>query len=198
MQNKSSPIVFLDMDGVMNNRKAFADALKTPPVYPPGNISFMTVDPLCVLRLKKWIIDNKADIVMSTSWRSNKMDDGGWEAPTERSQAANHDIWRALSWGGWPDVSNYLIGNTPKIYEKPRGAEIQAWLEAHPERYKSGETPYLILDDCSDMTNSQKKYNFIKTNPDEGLLDSDVLLMDALLDRQILFINKKNSLKPKF
>lgn len=45
-----------------------------------------------------------------------------------------------------------------------RGKEIQEWLDRHPETEN-----YLILDDDSDMLDSQKE-NFIKTDTYNGLL----------------------------
>lgn len=48
-----------------------------------------------------------------------------------------------------------------------RGAEIQAWLDAHPE-----VTKYVIIDDQSDMLPSQMN-NFVKVNQWYGLTMQD-------------------------
>jgi hypothetical protein len=173
------------MDGVMNNDAAFERAKDGEPgTFPPKNVFYMTVDPACVMRLKKWVEDNDARVVMSTSWRSGIMDDGGWSNPKTLSQSCNFEIWNALVWGGWSDVETHLIGNTPRIHNKIRGVEIDAWLDAHPLECKENETPVIILDDSNDMTRKQKREWFVHTNEKFGLTDDDVLKMSKLLETQ--------------
>jgi HAD domain in Swiss Army Knife RNA repair proteins len=183
--------VFLDMDGVMNNQLAYARSIETPPIHPPENPSYLTVDPACVIRLKQWVERNDADVVLSTSWRSPHIDDGGWlneNGQNSHSQMNNRDIWIALQWGGWTDVAR-LIGNTPRIYNLIRGEEINFWLKQHPARFKKGVTPYLILDDSDDMTASQKKKHFVRTVEDDGLTEADITRMDEMLRQQTLMRN---------
>jgi HAD domain in Swiss Army Knife RNA repair proteins len=185
--DKTRPIVFLDMDGVMNNDKAFAKGLKGVEGvdFPHGLPGYLTVDKECVLRLKRWVEENGADVVMSTSWRDDKMDAHGWERRADNGKfRANHDIWLALTWGGWTDVVERLIGNTPRLYGKSRGDEIDAWLKAHPERYAPGETPVVILDDTTDMTAKQKSACFVRTVEEIGLTDEDVVKMSQIVERK--------------
>ena len=46
-----------------------------------------------------------------------------------------------------------------------RGEEIQRWLDAHP-----GIEQYVIVDDDSDMLDSQKEH-FVNTDPEHGLTE---------------------------
>lgn len=191
----SRPIVFLDMDGVMNNDEAFERCKNGDAgTYPPKNAHYMTVAPECVMRLKKWVDEHDARVVMSTSWRSGIMDDGGWSDPKTLSQSCNFEIWNALQWGGWADVESRLIGNTPRIHNKIRGKEIDAWLEKHPEAFQEGVTPVIILDDSSDMTPKQRKNWFVRTDEGFGLTDKDVLKMNEKLksQQQLRFSQSKN------
>ena len=195
--NLSRPIVFLDMDGVMNNDEAFERCKNGDAgTFPPKNAFYMTVAPECVMRLKKWVEEHDARVVMSTSWRSGIIDDGGWSAPKTMSQSCNFEIWNALQWGGWTDVESRLIGNTPRIHNTIRGKEIDAWLEKHPEAFQEGVTPVIILDDSSDMTPKQKKHWFVKTDEKLGLTDREVLRMTDKLKTQQKAFSGKVSRKP--
>ena len=51
-----------------------------------------------------------------------------------------------------------ILGRTPDFYDQPRGAEIQAYIDEHPEiNY------YIIIDDDSDMLPEQMSH-FIQTD----------------------------------
>ncbi len=55
-----------------------------------------------------------------------------------------------------------VLGRTPRFSGQPRGAEIKAYLDEHPEI-----THYVIVDDESDILPEQRGH-FIKTNGDTG------------------------------
>lgn len=75
---------------------------------------------------------------------------------------------------GWSHA-DLIIGVTPSGWHS-RGEEIQEWLDAHPE-----VTHYAIVDDDSDMLESQMPY-FVNTTYELGLLDSDVEKIKKILE----------------
>ena len=112
------PVVFLDVDGVL-----ITTASRSAP------------DPRCVAELNRITDVTGAGIVVSSSRRG----------------AGVSSIARILR--GW-GVTGRIVGVTPDrsrsrgpLYiASPRGLEIQAWLDAHPE-----VTAFVILDDEADM-----------------------------------------------
>lgn len=73
-------------------------------------------------------------------------------------------------------VSDAVIDTTPIFREGPRGDEIQDWLNRHPE-----VTHYVIIDDDSDMLDSQKN-NFVKTSSMHGFQYADILWALRILE----------------
>ena len=117
-------VLFLDIDGVLNNY----EALKRDP----------QLDPVCVGVLNDLVEALDAQIVVSSSWRFFcSLDE-------IRSLLAAHGLVNPVR----------VIDATPCLEEKrgdryfsqPRGVEIQAWLSAHPEVAR-----FVILDDDADM-----------------------------------------------
>ncbi len=87
-------------------------------------------------------LDTGCDVVLSSSWRYHP--DG--------VAAVRKNIV-------------HIIDTTPKM-DGFRGEEIQAWLDKHPEVER-----YAILDDDSDMLESQKP-NFFQTTFEDGLTEA--------------------------
>lgn len=171
------PIIFLDMDGVMNNDSAFIRA--NLGIYPPNNISAMTVSHMCVSRLKRICDTTNADIVISSSWRSRVIDD-----LTFSNIHGNLSVLHALEWAEF-DCKKLIIGNTPHMDNAIRGTEINCWLANRSDRYIKNITPYIILDDDSDFTKIQKANHFVKTNPRIGLSENDTNKAIELINLQI-------------
>lgn len=161
------PIILLDMDGVLNNHSAFELALAGQ--YPPGNITMMTVCKNCVQLFKELIIESKADIVLTSSWRAHRMDHPNWI-----NLSGNGLVINALSWASF-EAKEYFIGNTPnhELDLDNRGMEIDHWFNTHPERYIKGVTPYVILDDDTDFTPEQMLH-LVNTDEKLGLTGEDV------------------------
>lgn len=65
-------------------------------------------------------------------------------------------------------VSDAVIDVTPRLKLIPRGNEIQAWLDKHPE-----VTEFVIIDDDSDMLHLKDK--LVKTSPLHGFQYGDLL-----------------------
>lgn len=177
--NLNNPIIFLDMDGVMNNDRAFQRSKKG--FHPPGNLSAHTVSHLCVEHLNILMDKTNSDIVISSSWRSKrKMDDMDLTF-----EFGNITVIRALSWGGFKHC-NRIIGNTIELDDEIRGKEIEHWLENHKDRFSLNETPFIILDDDGDMTENQLLNNFVQPNRRLGLQQSDINKALKLIERQRL------------
>ena len=129
------PVIFLDFDGVLIPRSSYL-----PPIKIPGQKA--GAHPDCVAALN-WLIEQTgARIVVSSSWRLQLA-----------SKKRQHDYLHHLMqlWG----VAGRLAGQTPHLSSlseggvwmpRPRGAEIQAWLDQHPEVQQ-----FVILDDDGDM-----------------------------------------------
>jgi len=164
----SYPVIFLDIDGVLNSIE-FAKRTEFTG-WPDGHI-----DHEAVKHLNRLITETNAKIVISSSWR--KMVD-----PEELAGV----LARAGCIGE-------IIGETPDFWhmeswERPipaardgrfvRGDEIQAWLDAHPE-----VEVFVIFDDDSDMAHLVDQ--FIKTSSETGLLAEHVERAIAMLTRGV-------------
>lgn len=141
-------ILFVDIDGVLNNEAFFAKRRTTE----PGNRRSDSIDPENVLNLRGLVMMTGAKIVISSSWRHG--DD--W---LERLQ----DVFLRAGWSEPP-----IIGRTPALCNMPRGQEIQAWLEQH-----SAES-YFILDDETDMLPEQQE-RLLRCDPKTGLTAKDAV-----------------------
>lgn len=92
---------------------------------------------------------------------------------SEACQKFGYDIVVTSTWRFWDNYKECLINGglrkgievldkTPSIRDVPRGAEIKAYLDEHPEiQY------YVIVDDEADMLPEQMGH-FIMTNGDTG------------------------------
>ena len=127
-------VLFLDIDGVCNS----SEFVTSPRNKKIGGM--IGIDPLPAVLVKMLVQDTGCLVVLSSTWRLNAM-----TRQDVREQVID------------------FIDITPDFYDKPRGAEIQDWLDKHPE-----VTCYAILDDDSDMLDSQLP-NFFKTTWAEGL-----------------------------
>lgn len=117
-------IIFLDVDGVLNNstwaKRMIDEGVR---VYAEDILEDRAIE------LLKQIVDaTGADVVISSTWRSDPV-------------AMDHLLIQLNAHGIWP------IGATPRTNLK-RGDDISQWLEKN-DGYVDA---YVILDDDSDMT----------------------------------------------
>lgn len=124
-------IIFLDVDGVLNNRASVNLAVdeegKPTGNHPPGPLGFMfTVDKTCVQLLRDLVETHNLKIVVSSTWRFHP-----------------HALITALEWCDWTNPP--IIGKTDREGNN-RGLQIQRWLEQNKDHVDT----WAILDDSID------------------------------------------------
>ncbi len=146
-------IVFLDIDGVFNYWSWWINDARKGLRHPQN-----AFDPACVERFNRLIEQSKAQVVLSSSWR------------TDRSADASKLLARV-------GINCTLAGVTPRL-ERPvmRGDEIRAWMVYMGQPIES----FVILDDDDDM--GELLPRLVQTNPSVGLQDSDVDRALAMLE----------------
>ncbi|MEE7440909.1 HAD domain-containing protein [Methylobacterium oryzae] len=153
-----SPILFLDVDGVLNTHDGWA----------AGHDGHDSLDPGPVARLNALCHRTGCRIVVSSSWRGGPYrGPKGCRAILRRLGVTGpfHRDWRTRDWrpaDGW--------GWECKV----RGKQIADWLAAHPA------TAYAIVDDDSDMLPEQMP-RYVKTHFKDGLQDVHIERLIALL-----------------
>ena len=137
-------IIFLDIDGVLNNRKWFSHISNHPQDKTKTWLQ-KQFEPRAVSLLNDLIEAAGAKIVVSSSWRIGHTKD---------------ELQKLLQEAG---LKYDLLDYTPcKMSNYYRGNEIQWWLNDHPE-----VTSFVILDDNSDMLHLMDK--LVKTSNNHGL-----------------------------
>lgn len=164
-------ILFLDIDGVLNSHQSMTFWYKHRDMNKWQNELYgewkgtlaqylaLDFDPIALSNLEellKRVPDLK--IVVSSTWRLG------------RSIDELREIFLPFR-----TISRAIISKTGRDYDRIRGNEIQEWLDKHPEIEK-----YAIVDDDSDMLDSQKPY-FVQTNNYNGLQFTDMLKLAEIL-----------------
>lgn len=153
------PTLFLDIDGVLVTRRYWTDAYENGL---PIRDSFHDpiFDPYAVDNYHKIIDRFDPDVVISSTWRFMGMDAfrAMWARRNMRGRIVGSTV-RFIK-GAYGDVS--------------RGQEIEDYI------LKNGIDKYVILDDDSDMLESQMPF-FVKTTFEWGLTDDEFLLVERIL-----------------
>lgn len=164
-------VIFLDFDGVLNSHQSFNFWRKNHNTDDWEGRLYLEwkgtlkeylaqeFDPIALNNVDE-LVNEFADlkVVVSSTWRLGETVESLQKilAPAKALSAAVIDV-------------------TPRFPGKPRGEEIQAWLNEHPE-----VTNYVIIDDDSDMLDSQKDH-FVHTSTLHGFQYGDKLwAMDIL------------------
>ena len=151
-------IIFLDIDGVMNNEIFYTTKHqyireKEAPIDAPKG--YPDIDLRCIDLLNHIVDKTKANIVISSSWRTSYSID---------------QLQELFDYCGF---EGKIIGKTPYLqfksnlenynYSVPRGCEIKAWIETNKEILGDKVTSlrYVILDDDSDMLYWQRSNYFL-------------------------------------
>lgn len=140
-------VLFLDIDGVLATQ----------------GVRYNHFDPACVAELN-WVFEAVPGLklVLSSTWRLGlpvsairKMMYNGFGPCRDRGTVAQEN-------GVLRDA---IIGATPRIYDVPRGAEIQEWFEQVAGMIEV--EAFVILDDDSDM--EPYMANLVQTDPYTGM-----------------------------
>lgn len=158
-------IVFLDIDGVLNNELWFVGSGSTRKADDKKEWELSHFDPRCVGLLNDITDFTGAKIVVSSSWRIGRSFD---------------DLQELLEDAG---VTGGIIDRTPRLhftgvegynYSVPRGNEIKCWMELNKDLLGQSigkYDDYVILDDDSDMLYWQRN-NFFWCDPYVGLTNN--------------------------
>jgi hypothetical protein len=149
-----SKIIFLDFDGVLNNKGSFLWEARRRERHPDNFKKKPLNQTLCPINTSnfQFILDQTVDldvkIVISSNWR----------------------ILFKLTWlkkklKSYGIDSKKVIGKTPDLRIRPRGMEISQWLDAQKEAISD----YIILDDDDDGLSDYHADHFIKTDWNAGL-----------------------------
>jgi len=141
-------VIFLDIDGVLNNRRSMWLAYHHKHYPTDSLLGHFTVDKLCVDKLRKVVEDLDLKIVISSTWRS-------------RPGSVEH----ALAWAGWYNPP--VIGVTGKDPSRKRGREIDTWLS------ENKVDQYAIIDD--DVCDIHQKDRLVQCvfGPNRGRVPRD-------------------------
>jgi hypothetical protein len=156
--------LFLDIDGVLNStdwtivewKKRLLSGIKKPITN--------ECDPIAVSHLNSLIQLSRPQIVITSTWRK---------------YYSIQQIVGYLKTLGFKH-SGAVVGATPIVPGFIRGAEIDQYLQEHPEIKH-----YCILDDDSDMLPSQKRH-FVQVLGDVGLTHKNILQCLSVFDRKIV------------
>ena len=156
-------ILFLDIDGVLNNirtKETFED--------------YVFVSDEKILLLKQLVDKTDAKIVLSSSWRK------GWRFKDQNSRCANEDVrlFEALK----RKLSEYkieLMSYTKHFWQ--RGEEIDEWLKSwQGEEIES----FVILDDMERHEFEPNSHRLVQTNISEGLTEKHVIMAIEMLNKK--------------
>jgi len=147
LQNDPTNVIFLDMDGVLNNRDFLTESFlrwkrdKKKGIVKDWGIGEGFLYLICeqlVERLNRITLATDAKLVMSSSWRYS------WYEDFEGLQ----DLFKNAG------IQGELIGMTPLGVSggDSRGKQIQRWLDENLKNSKGWQiNRFIILDDSSDM-----------------------------------------------
>lgn len=149
-------IVFLDIDGVCNHSRLYAELVPLHGTTKPSD----WIDRECVARVNRICELTGAVILLSSSWR-NYVPTPAYPGPIPvlRECGLTADVI-----GGTPAIEDM---NTIVERNGTRWTEVRAWLDEHPE-----VTQWVALDDCD--WRGFPVDHFVRTDMAVGLQDADV------------------------
>ena len=149
-------VIFLDFDGVIT----------VPPKWELNSNK--------IAKIKTLVEETGAKIVVSSSWRHGLKRNFEWELKDNANNNHNNDMIIWLKDNIYDITPNIGLGNG-------RGGEIQKWLDEHNDIEN-----YVILDDDSDMWNSQL-YHFVQTDYQTGFTEHEYELAYKVLMNKYIY-----------
>lgn len=151
------PLVFLDFDGVLNYRDWLYDVVHQ---RSDSDDEHRKLHPEMVARVNRIVKEAGAEVVISSTWRMGF------------SLAELNGFLRTVGF------EKDAMATTPyRSFHPTRGAEIQAWLDAHGGAGQEAPgfgwgAPFVILDDDSDMGHLRPR--LVKTTFAKGIQEKHV------------------------
>lgn len=145
-------IIFLDVDGVLINRKVLMEKhtlAKLAALAGSSERFYDRADLDCVALINTLLEETGAKIVVSSCWRIGRT--------VEELQTL------FTNWGITPGA---VIDRTINDWDWVRGQEIQEWLDRHPD-----VTQFVIIDDDADMAHLLPR--LVQTEFEPGLTAAD-------------------------
>ena len=145
-----SKILFIDFDGVLNNRKHWF-------LCAAGDIDYSNpsvhLSETLVRRLNAIVEQTNCDVVISSAWRYHH---------------SLPDLKKFLKEKGF-QYGEKIIDVTKSISPRNRENEVNEWLTRHSDVSK-----FAILDDVEFFFPETFPEQFVQTNADDGLTENDV------------------------
>lgn len=154
----SNPILFLDVDGVLNSNRWFSSEEGRKREF-VDDWRETHIDPDAVAQLNRIVTETRCDIILSSTWRNGYS--LGSTLRCFRRKGISEESWNAI------------VGKTPNL-NTPRGREIKAWLD---ENHRA-DSVFVILDDDGDMEDLIPY--LVLTNANEGLTRE---IADVVIER---------------
>lgn len=146
------PVLFLNVDGVLNTTRTWGAWMKLGhPHALEGHL---------VRKVAQLVARTNARVVLSSTWR--------------RSSAGLSGTALAFEYQGWVNARRIVINQTPVLPGMPRGDEIAMWL-----RLADHTGPVAILDDESDMGSLLPC--LVRTDSSVGVSDANIATAELLL-----------------
>lgn len=155
----NSRIVFLDYDGVVN----------TPMWNAEGTV--------CSYGFPK---QGKVNNFQAVQWLSEACQKFGYDIVVTSTWRLDNNYKECLINGGLR-AGIEILGRTPRFSGQPRGAEIKAYLDEHPEILY-----YVIVDDEADILPEQRDH-FIQTNGDTGFNLSEFKAFEDIFENDNIY-----------
>lgn len=160
-------IIFLDIDGVLNNKDTFITQEKC---FVETGKELLEIDPVMVKRLAQIVKRTNSQIVISSSWRC------GWEPKYEKCSNRCKRLIDLLNEHGLQ-----ILDKTPVMKSGLRQDEIKQWLVDHVD-----VDNFVILDDETSFLMDFVGTRLVKTNciPD-GVMLQDIAEATGLMDEHV-------------
>jgi len=158
-------VVFLDMDGVLNNAN-FMGSIRDPAhIAPDPNTDYWwlrMIDPEAVERLNQIVEATEAKVVISSSWRYHN-------TPEDMQRYLNARGFRGEVIGR--TCAAHMLPEGIRGLDGTRGHEIHWWLVKNRDLMVDG---FVILDDMSAGAFAHMATYLVQTSWATGLLDKHV------------------------